>query len=462
VLFIDGTGRELIDAENDMDDSIFPLPLTPFEKFMLADDRADYPMTFTLCYEFSGQIDRPAFEKAYHQALERHPLLTAIVRKRRHWIATDRRREIEWVEDGTNLLGESGEYLDVEAEHGLRAWVESDEDRYRLITQFHHSCCDGLGALQFQGDWFACYDALVQQKKPNLLTLHPELLKRRVRSRWKIPAGVTVSWWHSVKAQLHEFYKYSNKKVQPLRGEQKSRPTEYPGIHHTTLSLEQTHLLIKSIEQRGVQLNDLVMRDLMLTLREWNGLDAHAQELISINMPTSLRDRSDSRMPATNVVGYTFLDATAAECLQPDALLDQVTLETAEIRRWNMGQYSLDGMAAISRLPFGLKWLSSPQACHATTVLSNLGDPTRRFYRNLPQVAGKMVTGAMTLEHFYGTPPLRPLTRATILLSMYSGRLTISLRGDRHWLSSDQARMLLGRLVEKILLSVEHLSPSAN
>ena len=61
---------------------LFPLRLTPFEEFMFADDRTDYPMTFFIDVGLSGSLCRPSFEQALHQALQRHPLLTSRVEPR--------------------------------------------------------------------------------------------------------------------------------------------------------------------------------------------------------------------------------------------------------------------------------------------------------------------------------------------------------------------------------------------
>ena len=66
---------------------LFPLPLTPFERYMLADDRPDYPMAFPAVVEFSGSLRRAEFDAALEGALREHPLLRARVdgSRRRPW-----------------------------------------------------------------------------------------------------------------------------------------------------------------------------------------------------------------------------------------------------------------------------------------------------------------------------------------------------------------------------------------
>jgi hypothetical protein len=56
------------------------LPLVPFEHYMLADDRPDYPMTFCFRLRFTGRLDAHLFSAALNAALGVHPLLHAYVR----------------------------------------------------------------------------------------------------------------------------------------------------------------------------------------------------------------------------------------------------------------------------------------------------------------------------------------------------------------------------------------------
>lgn len=444
-----------------MVDDVFPLPLTAFERFMLTDDRRDYPMTFVTSYEFSGQIDRQAWEQAYHQALDRHPLLNASLNRGQEWVAASHRRPIVWVEESTRLLDETDEFLDLKAGPGLRVWMQPRGDRLRWITQFHHACCDGIGAMQFQGDWLACYHAIVRQQPPELLTLDPMLLKSRQRPRWKVPSGVTVTFWQAIRSQVSEFYKFYRKQTQPISRTKSSLPQAFPGIEYVVFSKEQTDRLINAAEAHGVQLNDLLLRDLFVTLQQWSQLKPAGRKCWSVNMPTSLRDRTDLRMPCANVIGYTFLDAKPDDCEQPAELLRSLSRQTAEIRRWNLGQLSLDGLIAMSKFPFCLRLMSSPRKCHASVVLSNLGDPTRRFYKKHPRQNGKLVYGDLTLEHFFGIPPLRPLTQVVILLSFCHGQLTISLRTDSRWFRPEESSQLLSRFQENVLRSLESQSDVA-
>src|SRR5262249_37374110 len=62
---------------------LFPLPMGPYERYMLIDDTAAYPMTFLMAVEVSGDLQREAFESAVQGALDRHPLCRCRVERYR-------------------------------------------------------------------------------------------------------------------------------------------------------------------------------------------------------------------------------------------------------------------------------------------------------------------------------------------------------------------------------------------
>src|SRR6516164_268435 len=76
--------------------ALFPLPLAPFEHYMLADDRSDYPMTFLVRMHFEGRFDHERLQESLGRALLWHPLLKARIRGE----ASDRTRNLFWIDSG--------------------------------------------------------------------------------------------------------------------------------------------------------------------------------------------------------------------------------------------------------------------------------------------------------------------------------------------------------------------------
>ena len=58
---------------------VLPLPLTPFEDYMLADDRPQWPMAFFLRLRARGEYSLSVLERAVQAALARHPLLRSLL-----------------------------------------------------------------------------------------------------------------------------------------------------------------------------------------------------------------------------------------------------------------------------------------------------------------------------------------------------------------------------------------------
>ena len=139
----------------------FPLPLAPFEEYMLGDDHSAYPMVFFLRLRFSGRIDETSFETAYQAAVSRHSLLRAILaskgKRNLEWVESDQLPSIRWVERGNSDALPRAAPMDLTKDPGVAAIGLHGDEGTDVVLQFHHSCCDGLGAFQFVNDLLVAY-----------------------------------------------------------------------------------------------------------------------------------------------------------------------------------------------------------------------------------------------------------------------------------------------------------------
>ena len=108
--------------------ALFPLPLTTFEKYMLWDDRPDYPMVFAFQLKLSGELHREVFESSLDEALSRHPLLCTLVKSSAHsgpvWMLTEGLKPtVNWDVLSAEISSPRGERIDLNSEVGLRVWV---------------------------------------------------------------------------------------------------------------------------------------------------------------------------------------------------------------------------------------------------------------------------------------------------------------------------------------------------
>src|SRR5580658_4374786 len=148
--------------------SLFPMPLTAFEHYMLADDRPDHPMSFFIQMKFQGRFDRPQLNAALKTALTLHPLLNARIHgsakdptSRITWIEADSPMPtIDWNDAGIPIRFAAGRWMDLKSETGFRAWLRETETTTTLMLQIHHCCCDGIGASSFIDSLLTAYHLL--------------------------------------------------------------------------------------------------------------------------------------------------------------------------------------------------------------------------------------------------------------------------------------------------------------
>ncbi len=445
---------------------IFPLHLSPIESFMLADDQSGYPMTFVIQLQVVGQIDRPAFEGALAEALRRHPLLRSLISTAKGglpcWVLLeDPQPAMDWADDTASATCPTDKPIDLSKEIGLRIWIRQGSDRATVTLQFHHACTDGTGAYRFIGDCLAGYGIRTApgDRRPEFGEVDASLLRTRKDRAMNLSACATRA--QRTPLALREFWKILRRQPAPLAppatNGHSRQPAGFPGF--ISYSFDRTrHECLRSVASaQGVMLNDLLLRDMFLTLDHWQGkhLSWFRPRRLRIMMPTELRSTEDYTMPAANMVAYTFLACAASDVRQPDNLLRTIHDKTALIKYERSGTLFMDMIYGASQIRGLLPFILRRKLCMASAVLSNVADPSRRFTARLPRQAGRIVAGNLVLEEITGVPPLRPGTRATFSISQYDRRLTISLRCDPHLFCREDTMALLDLYVEQLNRSAE-------
>jgi hypothetical protein len=448
-----------VDAESLMRYRVLPLHLNAAELLMLAQDLPGLPSTFVVQLEFRGQIDRRSFEVAIAEALDRHPLLRAVIQPGKGgmpcWTAaTDQRPLLDWAVDSVPMNCPAGEAIDLSREIGLRIWVRQGAERALVLLQFHHACSDGTGAYRFIGDLLACYTAQTDSTgtAPPLAPVRLPLLRRRADRLLGAPFSPRTSW----PAGLAESCRILVNRPLPLTlpmGRRANDCTDrFPGFLSMSLDRTEHQCLRKAAGERGASLNDLLLRDLFLALNDWNkqqGLRRRAQPL-RIMMPVDLRDVEDREMPAANLTSYAFLNRNARKWGSPDELLMSIRAETELFKSHQSGQRFMHIIDRALRRRWLLPFILSRNICLATAVLSNAADPSRRFTATFSRQSGRIVCGNLVLDAITGVPPLRLKTRATFSISQYNRQLAVSLRCDPHYFCLEDTAMLLHTYMRRL------------
>jgi NRPS condensation-like uncharacterized protein len=447
------------------DNMILPLPLSPFEEYMVRDDRPSFPMDFFVRLRFSGHFTRAALQAAVQTAIDRHPLLRAVVRCERRdrwqwWPTNGKSGEIHWLPGGSNDSFPSTSAIDLNREPGLRLSVLAGPDESDLVAQFHHACCDGFGAIQFLEDVLVAYaQALApSDDPPPLRPLQEEFL--RTRGRFGLSASKLLKLLPRQLAGLLGVLRFFAHSPMPL-AESREIPADepptahspYPAVCDARLSREDTSSLMAAAKREHVTLNDLMVRDWFLTMGDFrarhfsNGEDGW----LRLAVPLNFRGPEDGCIPAANIVSMVFLDRRRSDFVDPKSLLHSIHRKMRQIKLGRLGLTFVFALAAARALPGGLSGLTRANRCSASAVLTNLGMPLRRS--PLSTTEGRVVAGDVVLEAIDVLAPLRPHTHAAVGVLTYAGRLHVALHYNPAAIPAAQADDLVATFMARLRAS---------
>lgn len=426
------------------------LPLTPFEEYMLLDDRPAYPMNFFIRLCFSGRLDPVAMGTALAQALARHPLLTVVARKhgwRWVWQPAECQPRMLHGPGPPSLLYPPMKPLDVRLEPGLRLIMRQDDARADLTFQFHHACCDGLAGILFAKDVGLLYMQIIGQTPlPRLPPLNPGLLLRRnsfgptLRKMLKL-----LPRWGIALRGAREFTTHRPEPIRPHESDwSASAPhAEYPAACIRELSPGESARFVEGARRRAVSPNELLLRDFFLALDRWQRrhLPGRERHRLRVSVPINLRPLTARHLPAANAVSMVFLDRHPEQLEDPDGLLDTVHRQMDIILERQLGLSFLLSLQLARWWPGGLARRVQNRQWRASAVFSNMGTILERLSQHYPD--GCIRLGTATLEGVDGLVPLRPGTAVAVSVFKYAGRLKAALHYDPRVLTRPEGEELM-------------------
>ncbi len=430
--------------------SPFPLPLTPFEHYMLVDDRPAYPMSPWFRLQFSGRFDQDRLTAALATAIELNPLLNARVRgdvagrtSGLDWVAADAPPpRISWEPESAPIDFPKGVHIDLNAEPGVRLWVREGPKSTRLLLQVHHACSDGLGVLQFLETWLTLYrdanspDAIAALRR----NFESGALAQRDQSKLGLAQQVLRVYKDIIR--VARFYRHRPTPLAAGHRQAPPTPTDYLGFQsHGFSEIETDQIRIVS-KQAGVCLNSLLLKAVFLALDQWNREQPPGGRPIRIALPVTVRDSSPRMKPAFNGVSMAFIDREPAQLGDLPNLLAGIENEIEEAKKLRRALALPPILRLLGKFRRGLASQLGAERCLASAIFSNVG--TLFAGSPLLDKNHRLVVGAHVLEDFEGAPPLRPETRAGFAAFCYANRLKLTLNCDPHTMTAaDCARILL-------------------
>jgi len=441
--------------------SIFPLPLVPFEHYMLADDSVEYPMTFFLRMQFTGRFDRDRAVRAVEAALRWHPLLAAQVQGDVH----DRTSRLFWVDGHASpppIVWQSvsepvtfpdGARIDLTRECGLRFWFREGESTTEMLVQMHHACCDGLGAIQFLETFLENYGDL-DHSEPTAawegrLALRQQIACGRHCTSWRDHFGRVVQG-------LKRLGRYFKTRPAPLAAPANVLPAissgdnAFPAVESHFFDPATTDQIRAGAKRMDVSVNSLLMGELALALDEWNRSRStdHASRPLRIVVPVNLRSGGRERQPAFNAVSLAFVDRQPSELANARQLVESIDREVGEAKALRRKMVLLAALRFLGRFRNGICGRLQTCSCLGSTVFSNLG---LIFSGSRLLGADRLVhCDDLVLKRFEAAPPVRRNTLAGFAVSMYGNALTVSQCYDAHQLTPHDARALLDLYVRRL------------
>lgn len=446
--------------------SIFPLPLCAFEEFMFQDGSEDYPMLFYLQVRLKGKVDRDIMRIAVAEAFRRHPLLNCHVKKINgglHWIWSENDfPEANWNVDQWKTDEPWKKSIDLAKETGIRVWAEQFDEHAELTLQYHHACCDGIGASQFLQDIAIGYAREYgrqtgEQDLPELNPLDPALLATRNAQEGRRVANISGSILRRIRILFKYSLRYLQQKKVPFEigTEPINTDTRQSGvaIRQIELTRKQTRKLRDAAKRYNCTMNDMLVTQLMLFSTKWNDMSGKRQRSrFSLRQPTacvlvpaSLRGPADSELSASNVVSYVFMSRATAMANTPIRLLESIRDEMQLVHKSQAGWFFIQAIEFLKRIPFGLHLMmrSTQSSCMSTTVLSHMGNILNAIGGRLPREGGSIRMGNLVVENIYGVPPIRKGTAVVFSSMMIGGCLKICVRCcDRQYSEADAAQLV--------------------
>ena len=316
-----------------------------------------------------------------------------------------------------------------------------------------------MGAIQYLSDLFAAYTRCLfpnAEKHPEYQPAQASHLLRR--GDLQVHRDETMSWFRLFRRTLSYVWKYSVHSAKPLAralpSTQAETPLTYPGTLTRTLSDSAQRALRQVARRRNATVNELLVCELMLAIRDWNQRHSSVKETdqISILVPTNLRNLDHDQMPAANVMGLVAFQRPVSDLNQPEKLLESVKEESQFYKKWRYAASTLDGLEVLRWIPGALRLILNRNKAISSAILSCIGDPSLAISAIFPvNEDGNPIFGNLIFSDLNTAPPIRPLTHASFTTWHFSNKLRLGVRCDATVFTQESAQELLDLYADRVV-----------
>jgi NRPS condensation-like uncharacterized protein len=444
--------------------------VAPFEHYMLADDFDRYSMTANVRFWFDGYFDRPTFEAALRIVLAEHPLFQVFLRgdiagrtKNLRWYHPGQvtMPYIYWAREPFTTSGAGytfpggSQSIDLHNEIGLRLFVREHDGRTELTVTFHHATSDGKGVFNFGEDLIAAYGEL-RGGRPRAPRTGQELLQERAFFGLTLGERLARMW-----RDMIVLWKFFTMIPATLSGKSGGKPilsaapqrSDIYRIVRRKIPRDTIARVKLTANANGSTLNDILLRDLFMTLGAWNHLAGGNSPAtrVTVAVPVCMRGARFQNTSASNYVSMHILHVPNRVLQHPGNLLRHIHKIMRFVKSFEMGHTLVVFAMLAGKIPGGLSRFFQIPLSRATAVLTNLGVP----YSDSPlrDGPGPIRFADMTLTGVETLPPVRDRTRVGISINSYDGDLRVTMRYDDTVFDEAAADRLVDKFVERVGLT---------
>lgn len=437
-----------------MADELFPL--TPFEEYLLEENRPDFPCWIIVKFHFSGKFDAPVMQAALEQTLARNPLLRSVVKRqgrRLFWQEMPGwKLPIEWLSGPLPGSWPKWRDLNLFQEPGFRLLIVDLEAGTEMIFHVHHAICDGKALRDVLYDLLNFYSIAKDHPVP-IPEFKPEIFPNRNRL-----GGTLIERLKAIPSQvigMRLSLRFIKKKVTPLaptaiKPIQPSLPPEYPAL----VSRRLPEALFRKVRDEAMKLkvtvNDLFIRDLFFSLGEWWDWKnkGSPDDWVRVVLPVDMRKPVDRFLSAANITSIVSLDRRMRSLGNRERLLTRAHEDMGWVKHRGL-RFTFWTLLSFCRLASNGIWRYSQRpVCQGTIIFANhcqliTRSPLRNKQRKLE------VPGAV-LEDLTMISPIRPGTTAALVIGTYAGNLLADLHYDPRFHSEAEADRLLQIFIDQL------------
>jgi len=227
-------------------------------------------------------------------------------------------------------------------------------------------------------------------------------------------------------------------------------------LDRTTLKM-----LNRFASNNDVNLNSLLLREMFLTLKDWNEAFGEMKEnqWLRLGMPLNMRMHEHGNIPACNMVSIMFIPRTAEDCLDEEKLLLSIQTQTLKNLHNRLGNLVLAGIRRARKVPGLLGFVLKSKRPFATAMLANVGEMRKHFGAEFPHTQGKCIAGNVVIEQVNGVAPIRNGTRMSVSLGVYGREMVINMKCDPKYFSQSQSEDLLSLYVQRLRKLASEIQP---